>query len=797
MLFKTTALGLAAAIQISGSLASTGGGASSRDPELPPASSDSVEYDGAELELEIAAVYRDDPAIRIDGRLDDAAWAGAPVLSGFTQYDPSEGISASRDTEVRVLVTGDAVLFAVRAFEEQKGDVRSTLAQRDGFGSSDDYVRILLDTFHDQRRAFVFQVNPLGIQGDGLWVEGQDGHGDPIDWNPDFLWESSGRVLDDGYAVELKIPLKSLRFPDAPVQDWGLQVVRRIQRTGFQSSWAPLTGEETNKLAQAGTLRNLEGLKPGRFLEFNPVLTATRQGSWDSERDRFRRDPATGDFGFNAAYGLTSNLTLDATYNPDFSQVEADAGQIAVNERFALFFPEKRPFFLEGSDVFSMPEQLVYTRSIVNPVGAAKLSGKVGDFTLAYIGAVDEVHDGADHPVVNLLRVKRDVGESSTLGLVYTDRTQSGDRFNRVFGADGRFVLARRYTLDFMAAGSADREPGTDTQWGSLFLAEFDRASRSLSLSASFQDVGEAFRARSGFIRRIGVTRAQARTGYTFRGEPGALVESWGPSVELQGYWNRSDFWAGSGPEEAEAQLSFRAFFRGNIGTFLTYSRTGFDFSPGDYEGLFLPGSSPDDLSPFRPDQSLFGGLDALRFRGWLSSWERVRVSLGGSWRETPIFASGVAADVGNSWSGDLGLNLHPTGALSAEVGLRYERILRRRDESTYSSAVIPRLQARYQFSRAVFLRAIGEYSSQRRNDLLSPVSGTPLYSCGETCAPITGSDANDFRLEGLLGYEPSPGTVVYLGYSRQMRDTERFRFRAMDTRADGLFLKVSYRFRM
>jgi len=797
MLLTTTSLVLSAVVQVTGGFGDAVTESPGADPGVFPVSADSMEYDGASMELEISAVHVEDPEIRVDGRLDDPAWARAPRLNGFTQYDPSEGIPASQNTEVRVLVTPEAVLFAVRAFDGEEGGVRSTLAKRDGFGSSDDYVRIMLDTFHDQRRAFVFQVNPLGIQGDGLWVEGGGGRGDPIDWNPDFLWESAGQVLEDGYAVELKIPLKSLRFPEDPVQDWGLQVVRRIQRNGFQSSWAPLTGEVTNKLAQAGTLRNLEGLKPGRFLEFNPVLTATRQGSWDSEQDRFSRDPATGDFGFNAAYGITSNLTLDATYNPDFSQVESDAGQIAVNERFALFFPEKRPFFLEGSDVFSMPQRLVYTRSIVNPVGAAKLSGKVGSFTMAYIGAVDDVHEGSDKPVVNLLRVKRDVGESSTVGMVYTDRTLSGRQFNRVFGADGRFVLAKRYTLQLMAAGSADRQPGADTQWGSLFVAEFDRASRSLSLSGTFEDVGDAFRARSGFIRRIGVTRAQARTGYTFRGEPGALVESWGPSVEVQGYWNRSDFWAGAGPEEAEAQLSFRAFFRGNIGTFLTYSRTGFDFAPRDYEGLFLPGSTPDELSPFRPDQAVFGGLDAVRLRGWLSSWERVRVSLGGGWRETPIFTSGIAADVGESWSGDVGLNLHPTGALSAELGFRYETILRRRDGSTYSTAAIPRLQARYQFSRALFLRAIGEYSSQKRNDLLDPVSGLPLYSCGDACAPLTGSDRNDFRLEGLLGYEPSPGTVVYLGYSRQMQDTERFRFRAMDTRADGLFLKLSYRFRM
>jgi len=781
--------------------------------EMPSFSVDSGAFDGASLNLEVPAPRASEVEIRVDGVLDDAAWQSAAILSGFTQFDPVEGIPASQPTEVRVLVTDQAVFFSVDARDGQKGGVRATLTQRDGYGRSDDYIRFILDTFDDQRRAFVFQVNPLGIQGDGLWVEGSRGR-DPIDWNPDFLWESAGRVDEGGYRAELKIPLKSLRFPDAPVQDWGLQVVRRIQRSGHEASWAPITGEVANKLAQSGRLRNLRGLKPGRFMEINPVMTANRQGSWNSDLDSFQRGPADGEFGMNVAYGITTNLTLDATYNPDFSQVESDAGQITVNERFALYLPEKRPFFLEGTDVFSMPRNLVYTRSILNPVGAAKLSGKVGPFSMAYIGAVDETSGGSD-PMVNLLRVKGDVGSSSSLGMVYTDRTISGSEFNRVLGVDGRFVMARRYTLDIMAAGSADGSPGSDAQWGSLFLANFSRSSRILSLSASFEDVTEDFRARSGFIRRVGVTQADARVGYTWRGDSGALVESWGPSLEVEGYWNREDFWAGSGPLESEVQLSFRAFFRNNIGTFLTYSREAFNYGREDYEGLFLAAASPPDASwesqvssdpsglpegvvPFAPGSRVFTGLDAIRFRSWMSSWERVRLSLGASWSETPIFdRSGVPADLADSWSGDVGLTLYPTGSMQAEVGLRHVSLFRQRDGSRYSSATIPRLQARYQFTRALFARAIGEYSSQSRGDLLDPATGLPVASCGEECSLRSGSDSFDFRLEGLVGYEPSPGTVVFLGYSRQMRDEASFRFRDVSTRADGLFLKLSYRFRM
>jgi len=781
---------------------------------ISTAAVDSGEFDGTDLNLVVPAPSVPNADIRVDGILDESAWEKAAVLTGFTQFDPVEGIAASQPTEVRVLLTDDALLLAVDARDREPGGVRASLTERDGYGSSDDYVRFILDTFDDQRRAFVFQVNPRGVQADGLWVEGSGGR-DPIDWNPDFLWESAGTVDQQGYRAELKVPLKSLRFPDRPVQDWGFQVVRRIQRSGHQASWAPITGERANRLAQSGRLQSLRGLEPGRFMEINPVLTANRQGTWDSEMESFSRGSPEGDFGLNMAYGITTNLTLDATYNPDFSQVESDAGQITVNERFALYLSEKRPFFLEGTDVFSMPRNLVYTRSIVNPVGAAKISGKVGRFSMAYIGAVDDRAGGGD-PVVNLLRVRGDVGSSSSLGMVYTDRTRSGSEFNRVLGMDGRFVLAQRYTVEVMAAGSADGTPGSATNWGSLFLAEFNRSSRSLSLRASFEDIADDFRAGSGFIRRVGVTQADARVGYTWRGGPGALVESWGPSLEVEGHWQRDEFWSGAGPLESEAQLSFRASFRNNISTYLTYSRNAYSHDPGDYHGLYLTpagtgastteaGAELEDpvshagLIPFAPAPSIFSGLHALRFRGWMSSWERVRISLGASWRETPIFdRSGVPGDLADSWSGDVGLTLYPTGSMQAEVGLRHVSLFRQRDGSRYSSATIPRLQARYQFTRALFVRGIGEYASQSRGGLLDPVTGLPVVQCEEgDCGLRSGSDSFDFRLEGLVAYEPSPGTVVFLGYSRQMRDQASFRFQNLSTRADGLFLKLSYRFRM
>ena len=774
----------------------------SSGPLVPPTSASvavSRDHDGSRDELFVPTPYVVEPGLELDGRLDETAWADAPVLRGFTQYEPLEGVPAEQETEIRLLVTEDAVHVAIRAFDTDPDGVRATLTDRDGFGRTDDYVRILLDTFDDQRRAYVFQVNPFGVQGDGLWVEGQGGYGDPIDWSLDLLWDSQGRRTPDGWVAELRIPFKSLRFPAAPLQDWGLQVTRTVRRSGFESSWAPIDGNQANRLAQMGRLQGLQDLDPGLFLEVNPVLTGTRVGQVDDDGTVFRRQSPTGDFGLNVTYGLTSNLTLDGTYNPDFSQVEADAGQITVNERFDVFLPERRPFFLEGADVFDMPQNLVYTRSVVQPVGATKLSGKMGETQIAYLGAVDAANPdvSATRPVVNLLRVKRDVGGSSTVGAVYTDRTRPGEAYNRVFGADGRFVLADRYTVEVMAAGSADGVTGEATDWGSLMSARFDRASRSLDLEASFEDVSEAFRARSGFIRRTGTSQARLETGWSFRGGRGAFVERVSPGLEVQGYWNRDDFWAGRGPEEAEVQADVRASFRGNLSAYVGWSRTAFSFDEAGYEGLFVgPGTEPLAVA-----QDRFGALDRLRFRGSVGTWEAVRFGFGGSVGEQPIFSrsAGVPLEVANAVGFEADVSLYPTTSLSAELAVRHERLTRQRDRSEYSSATIPRLETRYQFNRALFVRFIGEYASQERAPQLDPVDGRPLYACeaDEGCELQSGSDAHDFSVEGLVGYEPSPGTVFFLGYTRQMEDPYGFRFRDLRTRADGLFVKLSYRFRM
>jgi hypothetical protein len=785
-------------LQVAAVAAATAGAAGG-SAVAPTAADPRARYTGLADEIEISTPSVPAADIEVDGRIDDLSWSQAAVLDGFTQFNPVEGSPASQETEVLVLVDDDALYFGLRAYDDDPDGIRATLSERDSFGFSDDYVRFILDTFDDARRAYVFTINPMGVQHDGLWNEagggaGQRGRrrmGPPIDDSPDFIWESSARLTGDGWE------------PEAEVQSWGLQVERKIQRNGFESSWAPITGDVANRLTLAGKLNGLRDLDMGLSLELNPVVTGSYNGAIDPVTGEFARSDPDGEFGFNAAYGITSNLKLDATYNPDFSQVEADAGQVQVNERFALFFPEKRPFFLEGTEIFGMPKQLVYTRTIANPIAGGKVTGKVGSLNVGYLGAIDEGFDDAEpNTYVNLVRARQDVGASSTVGAVYTDRTVDADRYNRVAGADARLQVGGRYTFTVMGARSfTDDESLADRADGLMTSARLERAGRTFSFNAEFEDTDTDFVPGSGFFQRIGDAQVTSRAEYSWYGDRGALLESVSPSLEVKGYWDHDVFWDGGGLEEGEVQLSSRVSFRNNITIFGNIKRTLFDYRPEQYEGLFVQ-EEGGAFTPFRPDQGLFDGLNGMTVGVWFNNWERVRGNVRVSFNETPIFDRrfGVAVEPAASRSGEVRLNLYPVPALKAEMSVNFSRLERMRDGVEHSTAVIPRIRTQYQFSRALFLRTIFEYGHQESAALMDPATGQPLYACDASaadCDPRAASVANDFRIEGLLGYEPSPGTVFYLGYTREMEDASAFGFENVRPTRDGLFVKVSYLFRM
>src|SRR6266540_393631 len=331
-------------------------------------------YSGRARQLDVR-IPRFDAEIVIDGDLSDSAWARAALLTGFSQYAPNDGVSAVDSTQVLVWYSANAIYFGIRAYELH-GQPTATLADRDQiFG--DDNVQILLGTFHDGKKGLMFAVNPFGVQGDGALIEGANisasgfiggaviGREQP-DLSPDYVFQSRGRVTPWGYEVEVRIPFKSLRYQQKQPQDWSLNIVRQVKHSGFEDTWFPARRASATFIGQSGNLVGLSGMHRGLVVDINPEGTGKATGA--PTASGYDYDTGNPQIGGNVRWGVTDNLNLNGTIKPDFSQVESDAGQLAFDPRQALFFSEKRPFFLEGSELFQVPQNLIYTRRIVQRV---------------------------------------------------------------------------------------------------------------------------------------------------------------------------------------------------------------------------------------------------------------------------------------------------------------------------------------------------------------------------------------------------------------------------------------------
>lgn len=761
------------------------------------APTDTLSFSGRERELEVTPTRLETPEIHIDGHMVEPAWAEAAVLRDFTQYEPVEGIPATEITEVRVLYTGDAIYFGVQAFDSEPGRILARLGERDRAVFGDDWIRIILDTFDDQRQGYVFYVNPLGIQTDGLWIEGlrrQEGRASSvsIDFSPDFIWESDGHVNERGWEAELRIPYVSLRFRDDPVQAWGINVAREVKRRGFKQSWAPLTQNVSSTLAQSGKLVGLRDLRPKRLVELNPVTTGKRLG--DDATGEFRRGGFEGEVGFNARYGITQNLVLDATVNPDFSQVEADASRITVNERFALFFPEKRPFFLEGTEVFKTPQQLVYTRRIVDPIGGAKLTGKAGAVTLGYLGALDEspssIFGGAGKAVVNLLRARRDVGSASNLGVLFTDRTLTeGGDFNRVVAGDARLVFRERYTFTTQVAGSWTSEDGSTGPMRPSIFASLGRSGRRMGWDLTIHDLHPEFQAAAGYLPRIGEAVTIGNLTFTRYGAPGALVERAALGFRAEGYFDHDGFWDGRKPYEAEVQLLPSFSLRGDR-TISIILRSGyFEFPPDLYGSYEVLGPSG-EIRPFVVPPPLTN-MKALAVTPRLRLNNSSNLNGRFYFREVPIYSE---ASRGLELLIAPQLALKPTTALSLTLDETFSRLWRSGGEGVFSTAVVTRLTTQYQFGKDVLARALIQYNLEERAGLRDPSSGWPILVSGsEAVAREGGTVQGQF----LLQYQPSPGTIFYVGYTRMMEGDYSYGLGGKSPTQEGLFVKLSYLFRV
>lgn len=739
--------------------------------------------------------------LEVDGVLDEAAWADAAVLTGFSQYKPVDGLPADDNTEVLVWYSSEAIHFGIRAFEPH-GIPNASLADRDKI-ATDDHVQILLDTFNDSRSAVVFGVNPLGVQSDGSRIEQAvstrttSTPRDPVDLSQDFLFESKGRLTEWGYEIEVLIPFKSLSYQSEDTQSWGINIIRRVQHSGHEQTWTPALLGRASFLAQSGTLHDLTGFDRGLVLDINPVVTRAIDGA--SHTAGWEYDAQQPEFGGNIRWGLTSNLTLDGTVNPDFSQVEADEERTQYDPRRAVFFAEKRPFFLEGSEYLQAPNRLIYTRRISSPVAATKFTGKIGGTELAVLSAADDKAlsvTGGDYPIYNLVRIKRDVGDESTVGIAYTDRVDGSD-YNRVASADTRFVFGGIYDLRMQGAMSFDRVDGTVTD-GHLWDLSLARRGRQFGWDILFKGLDDELVARSGFLSRVGTVQLRGGTGLTGYGRPGAKVERYSGRVSLDANWRHETFLAGEGVDDlwrgvVIGDLTLRGGWA--LQSSIYFEKTYFPADLFTDYAIETSTATGTDTIPFVAPPAIRGSQ--LGFRMTLPSSQHFSGSISGflgddvNWEE---WTSGHLVILRST------LVWRPTDQLRMEGSFERRQNLRKVDMSTVRIRDIPRLKIEYQLTRAIFFRFVGQYDATNVDDLRDDTrTEDPILvrNSDGIYEPALAWASNDFRVDGLFSFEPSPGTVILAGYGSSLTEEDSFRFQRLERTNDGFFVKLSYLLRM
>lgn len=708
--------------------------------------------------------------ITLDGVLDEAAWGSAATMELRYETRPAENTPPPVRTEVFFTYDESHLYVAFRSHDPNPSEIRAHLSDRDT-AFSDDFVGVVLDPFNDERRAFEFFVNPLGVQMD-LFMDDVGGNEDSS-W--DAIWDAAGKIHQGGFDVEIAIPWSSLRFPRTEgAQTWGFDALRfypRNQRHRIASQ--PLDRNISCYVCQASKMTGFSGITPGRNMEVAPTVTSNRtdlreNGALDQP---FSEGDVETELGVTAKWGVTPNLTLNAAINPDFSQVEADAAQLDVNNQFALFFPEKRPFFLEGADFFRTPFDVVFTRNVADPGWGVKLTGKDGKNGIGVFAARDEITNlilpgsnssqTATFPMETtdaVLRYRRDLGSSSAVGVLFTGREGDG-YFNRVGGLDGLYRIddTNQVRAQYLSSqteypvGRADNDgDGKDdvvlpegTLKDDALLLSFNHSSRNWGLNASYEDVGSDFRADMGFLPRVDYTLLVAGLRRSWYGD------RWS-QLTFGGDWDRREDQGGRLLEE-ETEVFFEA----------QGPRQSFFFVGGGQRDRFFNGRTFDEVfwSAFVESEltgDFYGSLEA---------------------------SGGDEIDFVNTQPGD---NLELGAAVRFNLGLH----LRTRLSHNFQELDVPggrlfranltQLTTVWQWNVRTFVRAIFQYTDVTRTRELY-IAREP-----EDIEPQT----ERLFTQLLFSYKLNPQTVFFLGYSDEARTEERIDL----TRANRtFFLKLGY----
>lgn len=637
----------------------------------------------------MTALFTPSP-IRLDAVMDEPIWKEAQPATGFVQREPKEGAPDSEGTEIRAVYDKEALYFGVSAFDREPGKVVINDLIQDFPHTNSDMVSVCLDTFDDDRNAFCFYVNPAGAMKEIQSVD--EGRDQNLAWED--VWDAQTAIRPNGWFAEIRIPFKSLRFPIAETQHWGINFMRRIRRKNEQADWSPMPRRFTHThVSFAGDLRGIEGVRPGRNVKVKPFVTG--------QLGKIRTDDvdSAGDAGLDVKYGLTSGLTLDASLNTDFSQAEVDEQQVNLT-RFNLFFPEKRDFFLEnaGMFLFGQTDERNGEREIIPffsrriglsstgqplPIlGGARVSGRVGPYS---VGMLDmHTRDAALAPASNfaVVRLKRNVLRQSSIGGLWVNRQGAAGDYNRTFGLDANFSFMRKLNISSFLVGT--RTPGLkgDDGAGRLWM---EWKTNQLEARSGYLVIGRNFNAEVGFVPRVGIRKSDSQLGWRSRPK-NPLVREFFPNVRVQ-YITDPGNRLLTRITEAEVQGELHDGGSLTVGRRLTFERLDETFRlrrtisvpPGDY--------------PFDESYFSFSSNPAAHLSG------NAKYTRGDFWN-------------GRRQSWTLGLNYHPHYKFNVSVRYNWDQL--RFPKADVTSRLVT-LRVNHAFSRKMFLNALIQYNSDLR----------------------------------------------------------------------------------
>ncbi len=709
-------------------------------------------------------------------------------IDHFVQRNPSNGSAVSQRTEAYVGYTKKNLYVVFLCFDTEPNKIRAHMNRREDI-QEDDQIGFMIDSFNDHRHAYTFYINPVNVQQDGIFTEGKE-----PDLSFDTIWNSAAHMTKEGYVAWFEIPFKSLRFPPTAEQKWGILFERDIPRNNEASFYPVISSNQQGILTQETTMDGMKEISPGRNMQFNPYVSFRSFHALDTRdpnQARFSNRFADMRAGLDSKFVVKDALVLDVTVNPDFAQVESDEPQNTVNQRFEVYFPEKRPFFQENAGYFQTPIELLFTRRIIDPTFGVRLTGKTGKWGIGTLLADDRA-PGKSVPewdplsgksaYFGVIRVTRDLWKDSYVGVIYTDRElatvpnsvctdlRCTVAFNRVGGVDGRFQLSKLWVVDGQAVTSETKYNDGTRVAGPSYQIYAERTTRALEFNTLYNDTSPGFQTEAGFYRRPDIRRFSNFVMYRFYQKEQKKFVWHGPSLFTYSNWDHNGL-----KLEDFVNANYRFAFKGQT-IFGVYGNTGHErLRPIDYPEL------PDNQDYKHYQVGFF--FNTAISKMWSFNSEM-------NWGQDTNYTPRVGPPtLGKSNFVQAGLNIRPAKGLTNANTYLLSRLSDNLTKQNIFNAHIIRSKWNYQFTNAFSLRFIGQYDS---------VISNPIYT--------TLQNTKNFNFDVLFTYLVHPGTAVYVGYNSNlsnldpsltntpdglMRNPDRF---INDGRQ--LFVKVSYLFR-